>query len=448
MDVTESTPAGRLQRLREFRHQHAKAEIAAFFAAGFLFDIFTLSRIDDVFALVQQCVYLVILTGLMILEERYRAGVAAPPRLLVKAWRFSEDAIHFLFGSLLSSFTLFYLKSSSGIASFVFMAILGALLVANELPVFRERGPIVRFALLSLCLTSYLALLLPILLGFLSKWLFVTAVVLACGALVWLVRSLSRWTGDAPLIRRHVAGPAFGMQALLVAVYFAGAIPPVPLSVQFIGIYHEVVPPGAQQQPEPGPSLIGASLAGGSLPDGSLSGGSPAESAPEGSVPDGSAPDESVPGESVPDGSVSGGSPPGGSVTPPRTPRTAGAYLLKHERPWWKLWQNGDQHFLARPGDVVYCFARVFAPNRFRDAIYVHWWLKGRRGWVDQGRAQLNISGGRGDGFRAFATKKNYQPGRWRVEVETDDGRDIGVIHFDLVNDLSTNVRDFAIDRH
>lgn len=129
----------------------------------------------------------------------------------------------------------------------------------------------------------------------------------------------------------------------------------------------------------------------------------------------------------------------------PVTPR---AYLLKHLRPWWKVWQHGDQDFAARPGDIVYCFARVFAPDGFRDAIYAHWWLRGREGgWRDQGRALLPIRGGRDAGFRAFATKQNYQPGRWRVEIETGDGRDLGVIHFDLVDDLSTTAREFLVDR-
>jgi hypothetical protein len=232
-------------------------------------------------------------------------------------------------------------------------------------------------------MTSYSALLLPVILGFISSWLFAAAVLLSSAAIFWLVRLLIRWTGDARSIRRRVAGPALAMQAFLVAAYFAGVIPPVPLSVQFIGIYHEVVPPGEQE----------ASGAG-----------------------------------------------------DPAMPRT---YELKHQRPWWKVWHKGDQDFAARPGDIVYCFARVFAPNGFRDAIYVHWWMRRQEGgWLDQGRAQLVIRGGRADGFRAFATKKNYQPGRWRVEIETDDGRDIGVIHFDLMNDFSSGARSFFVDRH
>jgi hypothetical protein len=203
------------------------------------------------------------------------------------------------------------------------------------------------------------------------------------------VRKIHHWTGDAKVVFERVAAPAAAMQVLLVAAYFAGVIPPVPLSVQFIGIYHEVVPPGHDAPATMQMAAI-----------------------------------------------------PGGARPADRT------YQLKHLRPWWKVWQTGDQDFEARPGDIVYCFARVFAPDRFRDAIYVHWWLEGPKGgWMDQGRAQLTVSGGRGDGFRTYATKKNYQPGRWRVAIETEDGRDIGIIKFKLTNDPSTGTRDFAIDR-
>jgi len=375
--------------LRTLRQQHPKMEITLFFLAGFLFDIVTLSRIDDLATSLQQGLYLAVLAGLMMLEERYRAGVAVPPRCLTKAWRFSEDAIHFLLGSLLSVFTLFYLKSTSGLAPILFMSFLGALLVANELPGFRERGPVVRFALLSLCMTSYGAVLLPMILGFLSAWLFLAAVVLSCAVIGCLALSLYRRTGDARSIGRRLAAPAFGVQVLLVAAYFAGAIPPVPLSVQFIGIYHEVVTTDRE--------------AGGAIGQATFA----ADGAP-----------------------------------------MVRTYQLKHQRPWWKVWHHGDQLFAARPGDVVYCFARVFAPNGFRDAIYVHWWMDGPLvGWMDRGRVALNISGGRGDGFRAYATKRNYQPGRWRVEVETEDGRDIGVIHFELVDDPSSGARTFSVDR-
>src|SRR6185436_8178712 len=193
-----------------------------------------------------------------------------------------QEAIHFLLGSLLSVFTLLFLKSTSGLASFFFLSFLATLLVVNELPRFQALGPIVRFGLLSLCLTTYLALLLPIVAGFLSMWLFVAAVALSCAAFWWLVRRLSASTRDAASVWRRVAAPAFAVQGLLAVAYFVGLIPPVPLSVQFIGIYHEIVPPGAQVAPAPEPTQEASLLGGG-----------------------------------------------GGGVA-------RGRYQLKHLRPWWK----------------------------------------------------------------------------------------------------------------
>jgi hypothetical protein len=240
MTGTESKSSGILGRIHTLRQQHPRAEHALFFAAGFLFDTLAVGRIDEAWTLLQMAAYLAVLATLMLMEERHRAGLFSPPWLLARAWRFAEDAIHFLFGTLLNVFTLFYLKSTSGLLSLLFLVFLGALLVVNELPRFRKRGPMVRFALLSMCLTTYLALLLPVLLGFLSRWLFVAAVVLSCAALAGLLRSLPRGTDDTWSMGERMAGPAFGMQALLVIAYFAGIIPPVPLSVQYMGIYHEV----------------------------------------------------------------------------------------------------------------------------------------------------------------------------------------------------------------
>jgi MFS family permease len=226
--------------VQAFRERHATAEMAAFFFLGFLYDVLTLSRVDDKLTLVQQGAYLSLLGTLLFLEQRW-SGETKPPAWLAKAWRFNEDVLHFFFGSLLSSFALLYFKSASGFASLLFLLVVFGLLVGNELPRFRAMGPVVRVAIFSFCVTSYVAYLLPVLFGFLSAWLFLLAVVMGCGAVLGLFGVVRRWNGgDLSTVFWRVAVPGLVVQGGLLLLYLLRVIPPVPLALQFAGIYHDV----------------------------------------------------------------------------------------------------------------------------------------------------------------------------------------------------------------
>ncbi|SEK44296.1 Protein of unknown function [Stigmatella aurantiaca] len=243
-DAEDAIPTAKtptlLERVQSFRARNEKWEMAAFFFVGFAYDVFTLGRIDDTLAMVQQFVYLGVLASLLVLEQRYPEGVE-PPKALAKVWRWREDAIHFFYGSLLSSFTLFFFKSASGLVALSFLVVMFGLLVANELPRFRKLGPVVRMTLFSLCVSMYLAYTLPVLTGRLNVWIFLLALVLAGGVIYGLMWMLRRWTVlEAKALRHQVALPGFGMQVLLLGLYLLRVLPPVPLSVTYSGIYHEV----------------------------------------------------------------------------------------------------------------------------------------------------------------------------------------------------------------
>ncbi|MBZ4400484.1 DUF2914 domain-containing protein [Myxococcus sp. AS-1-15] len=245
--ATAKTPT-LMEKVQAFRTRHEKWEMAAFFFGGFLYDIVSLSRIDDKLTLVQSFGYLVILATLLLLEQRYPEGTE-PPKLLEKVWRWREDAIHFFFGSLLSVFMLLLFKSTSGFTPYLFVVGMFALLVANELPLFRKMGPVVRVSLLSLCVTMYFACLLPVLIGRIGFWVFLLSVTLGCASMYGLMRLMARWRPDMQYLVRNVAVPGFGVQAALLACYLVGIIPPIPLAVQYSGIFHDVkrVSPGVYQ---------------------------------------------------------------------------------------------------------------------------------------------------------------------------------------------------------
>jgi hypothetical protein len=173
--------------------------------------------------------------------------------------------------------------------------------------------------------------------------------------------------GGSHLPRTHVLYPFGFIQAVFVALYFMHAIPPVPLSVKYMGIYHGVK-------------------------------------------------------------------------------KTEEGWELSYTRPSWKFWEHGDQVFLARKGDEVFCYIQVFSPTRFKDRLQVRWLYEdSRRGWVSADAIPLPVIGGREEGYRAVTEKTNFQPGAWRVQVETMDDREIGRISFEIRSDDSTGERDSKI---
>ena len=102
--------------------------------------------------------------------------------------------------------------------------------------------------LYSFALTSYLAYLLPVLLGHLRPWMFFAASALSFLPMWLLARAMGRGSGreGRRSALRHVLLPSVGVQALLVVLFVFRLVPPVPLSVRSLGVYHEVEREGAE----------------------------------------------------------------------------------------------------------------------------------------------------------------------------------------------------------
>jgi len=330
-------------------------------------------RIDETPMLLQQAAYLIV-TGLLLGGMlRLELLQLEPPRWLKRPWRYVEHAMHFMLGTLLNAFSLFYVKSGSGLTAVLFLLLISLLLLVNEHPRFHRLGPVMLFGLYSFSLTSYLAYLLPVLLGFLRPWMFFLASALSLVPIVLLARMMARWGEDRRRALRQALGPAIGVQALLLGLFVAHLVPPVPLSVRSLGVWHRVEREGTEFK---------------------LS----------------------------------------------RLPRSR----------WEEPWRKDEQVFLARPGDRVFVFTRVFAPHNFRDQVRVRWarWEPARREWGQSDAIPLRIVGGREEGFGGYAYKQNWTPGEWEVSIETEDGREIGRVRFEIEVDPGTDERIFDVLRN
>jgi len=347
------------------------------FVGGFLFDVVTLGRIDDLTFLISQTAWIATLSAWLVVELLERESLLSFEPWSDKGprWRkvlsYRDLIPQFLFGGLLSVHAIFYFKSADGIASWIFVGLLALALLANETPHFTRSKAPVRFGLLSLCVVSFFMFFWPIVLGWVGSVPFALGILSTLIFFELLQRAVIKRGIVARVARRAVVWPASGVLLVFMGLYLLQWIPPVPLSAQKIGIYHNVEKVGDE-------------------------------------------------------------------------------YRLSMEAPQWKIWWRGDEVYHAQPGDRLFVFTRIFAPRSFRDEIRVRWakWVVGRSAsrWEDWDSIPLTLVGGRENGFRGFAFKSNFEPGQWRVSIETSDGREIASMKFDVVADLADRPRVFRYE--
>lgn len=229
---------GRL--LAYYEKNETKMDLA-FFLAGFIFDVFTLSDIDDPLSILQQIVYLVLVGAILFREFLVDAGVETPPVRFKRLWDYRKLAVHFMMGSLLSIYSLFFLKSASFFSSIIFVVLLMGLMVANELRPVQKGGINIRMGLYVICILSFFSMIVPVLLGFVGWIPLILSLALTGATLYGLYQLALRRSCDPAIIRSHLLTPAGAVVGMFFVFYLIGWIPPVPLSVLQMGVYHNII---------------------------------------------------------------------------------------------------------------------------------------------------------------------------------------------------------------
>jgi DUF2914 family protein len=101
-------------------------------------------------------------------------------------------------------------------------------------------------------------------------------------------------------------------------------------------------------------------------------------------------------------------------------------FVLSYDREWYQVWKRSQSPFPAN--EPIYCFTAVFAPVALDTTVYHHWYFRVNESkpFIHADRIPIKIAGGREGGYRAYTFKQQLNPGDWRVDVETEDGRVIG----------------------
>ena len=227
---------------------------AVFFLSGVIYDTVTLTRIDRLQDNLILLLYLAMLGALIVLTGR--VGMESPPdpaqlagspfmRWVIKSRPYYPMASQFLLGSLFSAYTIFYSRSATFSGTAVFFALLILLLIANEF--LRDRLSNLRLliSLYAVVCFAFFTFFLPVITGYMNAAIFVAGAMLSIGVILRVAQLIHR---NNPARSREegigVTVPAAALIGILVGFYFLNWIPPVPLSLKFGGIYHDVKRPG------------------------------------------------------------------------------------------------------------------------------------------------------------------------------------------------------------
>lgn len=210
------------------------------FVCGFVWDTFTLTRIDLVYENVVFISYLIIAFVGILLVHGAEAGRWSFLKLQTyKVWL--PALVQFPLGGLFSGFVIFYTKSASFVTSWPFLLFLLILFVGNEFFRRRYERLVFQISVFYFALLSYFILITPIILGTIGTSTFVLASIASLFAIALLLQIVMRLFDE--LYRRSMRAVWMAIVGVFIGfhiLYFTNTIPPVPLTLQDIGVYHSV----------------------------------------------------------------------------------------------------------------------------------------------------------------------------------------------------------------
>ncbi len=229
----------RLRKLKEFCERYERYLIPGALVFGFATDALTFHLINFTLVTILLFAHLVFI-GINIgiinfYEEKIISGK------FFSYWRVLAPLfLQYSFGNLFSAFFIFYSHSGSFSASWPFIAVVIFLMFGNE--IFRKYNvrPAIQISVYFFAIFSYLNLIFPYLFNNLSSFVFLLGSVLSLFFVALFTFLLSFHSLRVEKKKKVLLFSIGGIFAVMNFLYFFNFIPPIPLSIKDIGVYHNI----------------------------------------------------------------------------------------------------------------------------------------------------------------------------------------------------------------
>jgi hypothetical protein len=207
------------------------------FLAGFLWDVFTLNRIDNPIDNLILGSYLLMAAICLILSQGLATGKikAALLHRYPSIWRFG---LQFFLGGLFSAYVVYYFRSTTISSTLFFIVLMIILLLANEFLPRRLGNIYLQTGLFTIASFSYFIYLIPVLIKHMGTLIFVLSGLVSLGLVYGLVNILVSLSHDQLEYTRKRLWLSVGTVYLVIGIlYVLNLIPPIPLAAKHIGAY-------------------------------------------------------------------------------------------------------------------------------------------------------------------------------------------------------------------
>ncbi|MBY0376673.1 DUF2914 domain-containing protein [Patescibacteria group bacterium] len=233
-----------LKPLRNFYGRFERPISSLSLISGFIFDAFTLKRVDTLWENIWIFAHLVVV-GIFIILIHIQESEEGDEEDPSKKHFWYVNILQFFFGGILSTYLVFYFRSSDILTTWPFIAILALAFIANE----RLKTHYVRFtfqiSLFFLSIYSFAIFLVPVVLHRIGVTIFLLSGLLSLIFINIFTKILFRFLKGRSKKDKHKNKAIIFLliSSIFIIVnilYFTNLIPPIPLSLKDAGAYHSV----------------------------------------------------------------------------------------------------------------------------------------------------------------------------------------------------------------
>lgn len=211
------------------------------FILGFVVDNLTLNRVDEKFDNFVLFSYVILaMVGLTL----FYGGVASRfgDRFSLFCRSYAPLLVQYSFGGLLSGMLIFYGRSGTIYDSWPFILMILGVIYANETIHNREERLVYNLSIFFVGLCAYTALVVPVFLGKMGVLIFILSGLTALVIMHLFVKMLYLVVPNFMESQQRRLVFVLGLIFVTFNVfYFTNIIPPIPLSLKDVGIFHSVV---------------------------------------------------------------------------------------------------------------------------------------------------------------------------------------------------------------